>query len=417
VFKLISKEGDFLPIMYRIKQEGNKVLIYIDKEKSRKMYDGILQKVTSGIELDIQPDDVVLFDMVGAGKEADVLKDKGYLVIGAGKLNDKIELDREAGQLLFETAGIRTPKTFPFKSFEGLEEFVRKRPARYVFKPNGNLETDLTYIFNSSDELISMIPYLESRCPEDTSFDLQEFIDGIEMSTEGWFNGEKFIQPLNSTMEEKRLFAGGVGPNTGCMGNVVWVWQDEQSEILYRLLFEKLEEPLRDGRYLGPLDINAIWTPDGPYAIEFTARFGYDAIQAFTRLWDEPIGEVLESLPSMTSFPASPGKYAMAIRVSVPPYPYEKEVPEVPILGVSKGMSQRVYLSDVYYDGKILRCAGADGYILAVADHGSSLSTISSRAYSTIEGMQIPGKQYRIDVGERVAGDKAAIGRILDNLA
>jgi len=414
-FKLVSKDGDFLPMLSRLQQEGHEVMAYIESDRAQKMYDGILPKVSGPLELDIGFDDIVLFDMVGGGASADTLKQKGYKVIGGGGFNDMIELDRRAGDYFMNEHGLKTPESMAFYDFESARQFLFENPKRYVFKPNGNLDTDLTYVSRSTEDMIRMLPYLEKRCPDNIGFELQEYIDGIEMSTEAWFNGREFLLPLNSTMEEKPLMVGDIGPNTGCMGNVVWWWPEDVSQILVDSLFRGMEGALREEGYVGPLDINAIWTPEGPYALEFTARFGYDAIQASSRLIALPFGEFLAGLEGMSAIPTIEG-YAVAVRVSIPPYPHEGDVPDVPVGGIGEDNRDEVYLSDVQNTPEGFLCAGADGYVLSVAANSQRLSQAISRAYQVIDGLIIPNMQYRLDVGERVAAERPVIERYIKKL-
>jgi phosphoribosylamine--glycine ligase len=412
-YKLISKNGDLLSLMRRISLEGNKVTCYLPGDN--KMYEGILPIVHDTTQLEIEPGDTVIFDMVGAGKTAEILKDKNYTVVGGGVLNDKLELDRGFGEEFMLKHGLSCPPTDVFTDFQEAKALVEKTGKRYVFKPNGNLETDLTYVSSSAENLLAMLDYLESKVPEGTEFELQEFVDGIEMSTEAWFNGERFLAPVNSTFEEKKFMAGGVGPNTGCMGNVVWAWDDEISEYLLDTLFRPMEDSLASAGYLGPLDINAIWNPEGVYCLEFTARFGYDAIQASSRLIDGGLGETLSNLYASDRLPMRQGELAVAVRVSIPPFPNEGSVPEIPIK-IDKRFLDHVYLSDVYLkDGK-LHCAGQDGYVLAVCDNGRNLPTILSKIAYIIEEIEIPGKQYRVDIGSRYPTDIKIINAFIRNM-
>lgn len=416
-FKLISKEGDFLPMLLRISEEGEDVRFYIEKEGAKEMYDGILPSADGPYDLNISGDDIVLFDMVGAGSEAEALKRKGYHVIGGGELNDSLELDRAFGQKTMADAGIPVPKTSTFRDFPSAVAHITGSGKRFVFKPHGNLETNLTYVSTSEKNLLGMLPFFEGALPEHHPFDLQEYVEGIEMSTEGWFNGTQFILPLNSTMEEKALFPGNVGPFTGCMGNVVWFWPEDFSHLLYETLFQRLEPVLADAGYLGPLDINCIWTDAGPFGLEFTARFGYDAIQAMSRLIEGGFGDFLRELEGLPLMPVREfEQYSVAVRVSIPPYPHEGKPHEVPILGLSSKDMASVYLSDVQYVGNDLRCAGYDGYILCVAENSESLSRAQQKVYSIIEKLEIPEKQYRIDIGDRVSSNRQQVETILRNL-
>lgn len=410
---LLSKDGDFLPLLYKMHEAGEEVIAYVDE--SDDMHEGLTPLANDALEIEVAPDDVIIFDMVGAGKAADQLKKKGNTVIGGGSFNDKIELDRKFGTDFMQKYGITTPPTWEFTTMDEVRKHLEEHDERFVFKPNGNLETDLTYVSSSPDDLLAVLPWIESRIPDGTEFELQQFVEGIEMSTEAWFNGEKFLLPINSTMEEKKFMAGDVGPATGCMGNVVWTWDDETSQFLYEYLFQPLEEELRKQNYLGPLDINGIWTTEGIHGLEWTSRFGYDAIQAFSRLLSKPLSQVLRDLPTLDRLPVNSGVVGVAVRVSIPPFPSEGEVPNVPILGADD--PEHIYLADVKVDEELgLVCAGTDGYVLAVCAEAKSHKKALATAYEVIDNLEIPNKQYRIDIGERYSTDRAGIERIISGL-
>ena len=415
MFKLVSKDGDFLPLLKRIEDEGYPVKAYLDG--SNKMYDNMIDKVDNPLELDIAFDDVVIFDMVGAGEAAEVLKEKNYTVIGGGKLNDEIELDRSEGFKLMVEGGIKIPPGASFDSFEEAAAFVQKTGKRYVFKPDGNKNTSLTYVSHSAEELLAMFPYLKEECGEGATFELQEFVEGVEMSTEAWFNGKNFLMPINSTFEEKPLMNEGLGPATGCAGNVVWCWDKERSEKIYHLIFEPLEDKLREANYLGPLDLNAIWTEEGPFGLEWTSRFGYDAIQSFSRLITEDLGSFFRDLPNLTKLPVSEG-FSVAVRVSIPPYPSDGKPGELPLTGLSPKHKDNIYLSDVYWDEelKVYRCAGSDGYVLSVCADSPNLNRAIDRIYQIADSIHIPGKQYRTDIGKRADRDREHVNRWVDRL-
>lgn len=414
--KLISREGDFLPLLHKMHQDGKEVLAYIDDDCAKNMHDNMTPKVCSPLELSLSKDDTIVFDMVHGGSEADTLKSQGFTVIGGGSFNDKIELDRDYGQSFMEAMKINTPDTIGFSSFADARKFLKDSDKRYVFKPNGNMDTDLTYVSASTEDMLRMLPYLEARCgDEQVDFDLQEFVEGVEMSTEAWFNGEKFLLPLNSTMEEKKFLTGNLGPATGCMGNVVWWWDMETSQFLYELLFKRMEPILRKERYLGPLDINALWTPGDLYALEFTARFGYDAIQAASRLFTPDLYTVLRDLPELSELPVIPDRYALSIRLSIPPYPNRSDSEDIPIPDPGS-LDPFLYWSDVRRDEEgALWSASTDGYVASIAADGNSVAALQRKLYAILGDYKIPNMQYRTDIGDRFFTDFPEIKKIIED--
>jgi phosphoribosylamine-glycine ligase len=104
----------------------------------------------------------------------------------------------------------------------------------FVFKPNGGQEQDTatTYVSKSSDDMLRYLDKL-GTITKGVEFILQEVVNGTEVSVEGWFNGEDFYF-INGTLEEKKFMEGNKGPNTGCAGNLVWVFDQVNKPLIYR---------------------------------------------------------------------------------------------------------------------------------------------------------------------------------------
>lgn len=261
--------------------------------------------------------------------------------------------------------------------------------------------------------MIGMLPYLkresEKKGGGKTEFVLQQVIDGVEMSTEAWFNGKNFILPLNSTFEEKKFMEGGRGMQTGCMGSILWNWSPEISIKLYEMLFRSMEDELAEAGYLGPLDVNAIWTPSGPFGLEFTPRFGFDAIQGFLRTLDVSPATFLRDLQGLSSVPARDAQLSMAVALSTPPYPVETEdVPKVPILGVTpQDLREMVYSYDMMFDPEIgmYTTSGAYNWVCSITDNDESFERLRRRIYKKVDTIEVADKQFRSDIGDRFLTD------------
>ncbi|MCL6441754.1 MAG: hypothetical protein K6T27_09720, partial [Thermoleophilum sp.] len=233
---------------------------------------------------------------------------------------------------------------------------------------------------------------------------VQERIDGIEISTEGWFNGG-WIRPFNHTMEKKRLMEGDKGPNTGCTGNIVWATNGDK---LTATALEPLEPLLERVGYVGPLDVNCMVTRSDAYFLEYTARFGYDALQTWSELIKMPLFDYLYKVATRQAdeVPVFQDNYGIAVRLTVPPYPSEKEVERwagAQVLDVPKEAMRHVWLTDVARKGDAYVLAGVHGVIGCVTARGSSVRECRRRAYRTINNIVIHGDvQYRSDIGADV---------------
>src|SRR5262249_33138263 len=144
-------------------------------------------------------------------------------------------------------------------------------------------------------------------------------IEGTEVSCNGWFDGQKFVPPFDFTIEEKRFMPGKLGPRTGCESNIVWLAQDN---TLPEISVKPLENILRREGYVGPIDLNSLILPSGePVGLEWTARLGFDATQA----WQALIPRLGEQLAEFLSGGLREWEHSddlsVTIRISMPPYP------------------------------------------------------------------------------------------------
>ncbi len=84
-FRLISKYGDGLTLLQRIKKEGNNVDYWTNGYPCK----SVLARVTNA-SVGLDKNTVIIFDANGYGAIADKLKKEGYKVYGAGGINDAL---------------------------------------------------------------------------------------------------------------------------------------------------------------------------------------------------------------------------------------------------------------------------------------------------------------------------------------
>jgi len=424
VFTFISKQGDGLPLAQRVVSEGHRVVFYINDEDCRSVGSGLVEKsnvhsvlINKNGEIDndvleevLHPrPDCVVMDMVGKGygKLADELRKKNIPVIGGCAFADQIELDRIYGNKLMKMHGINTPEVHKFNNFREAIKFVESKNAPFVYKPCGNQPTTTTYVAREASDLIGILEFYEGEHEE---FELQEKVDGVEVSTELWFNGEEVIN-VNHTMEEKALMEGGVGPKAGCMGDVVW--NGDTSNKLYKQGVGKLEASLRKIKYRGPLDLNTIVSKDKLYGLEFTSRFGYNAIFSLLELYKGRINDLLYGVATgvIKTMPMRDG-WGCSITIALPPYPHDIEPDmskNIPVLGVNKQNEKHIWFYDVYKNNGNLCASGNGGSIGAITSRGDTIREVRRRVYRTLDNLIIPDVMYRKDIGQRVPNDFALL--------
>lgn len=405
---LFSKHGDAVCLAIKATEIGHEAAVLIKDPEAKEIGNGLVQKV-SDWKTEAKKADFILFDHVGFGNLAEDLRKEGRIVLGACRLGDALELNRVFGITTMRVVGIPVPSTSPqLKTLAQAEKWVSEHKKRgYVYKPLGAQEAGTTYVSEGTDDLLGMIPVLQKRV-ENTPFIIQERIeDGVEISHEGWFNGKVFCQS-NITFEEKKFGEGNRGRTVGCMGNVVF--NLHKNTPLHQKTLKKMIPILRKGNFRGPIDLNMIVTKDQIYGLEFTPRLGYDAIQALLEGFQEDwvnwfwhIGNGATRTPRTTS------ETLIAVRLATNPYPEAvtpKNTPkDVPIFGITKENLRHIWLSDIKKTEDNFVCAGADGAVLVITARGSTIREARSRAYRTIDGLTVPNKTYRRDIGERAHND------------
>jgi phosphoribosylamine---glycine ligase len=356
--------------------------------------------------------DLVVFDSTGHGDLADEAR-QSTTVIGDSVIASRLEDDRLFGIETMEASGIEVPPYAVFDSPDDARKFLEERPKRYVYKPfepedpDLHQESDSTYVSESAEDLLRCIDKLYVRALEQP-FILQEVVQGIEVATNGYFDGQNF-QFITHTIEEKKFMSGCHGPNTGCAGNLIVNPRGAKRLVTAGLL--KLVPFLRTVGYRGPLDLNTIVNEQHIYGLEFTPRFGYDSSPTEFSLLDGNLGEFLLRIAIGDTddvVPQIAQDYAAAARYTIPPYPTEVEGAHprgLPIKGVAlEDAWKNFYLYDAMLDtldGEEALCtAGITGFVGCPIARGNTPSAAWEGVKRLAENFKVPNLQVRSDLTE-----------------
>jgi phosphoribosylamine--glycine ligase len=429
-FLMVSEDGIGAHVLKMIENEGNEVSLYIKRPDCRDMWDGLLPKVK---KVNPTKDTVVIFDTSGFGKLADKLARAGIPVVGGSAFADRLEEDRQFGLDLMVEAGIKVPFSQEFDKFDGIEEFLASHDeGRFVFKPSGkNLPSFLTYVSCDNDDLLEYVAYVEKNYGKDVeSFVLQEFVEGVAVSTELWCDGEKFIRPAIHDLELKAFMDGCLGPATGCAGNLLWT--ESGSCRISSSGLARVESQVVASGHVGPMDLNAIVNDDGVWGLEWTPRFGYDSTPVQMFMFNKEVGKFFSDIARKQLDYDMPLKdeFGAGVRFSIPPYPLEppavgdaqKVRPNggIPIRGLTDKNAGSFFFYEVMEDdGKLVHCPGTG--ILGVAV-GVCCKPWEAweLAYGALGDLKVPELQYRTDLSDKIgclyhkveAQDGVSIGAI-----
>ena len=400
---LCSKEGYGAWFLLRLAQEGHAVSYYL-KDQSKQYVLGGLVPEPQDLVPDFAKFDLAIFDVTGMPRLAEQAV-KLCPTIGDGNFQSELEDNRLLGIEVMEECGINVPAYEYFTDIVAAKRFVRRTNKRYIFKPStpkGGREqaTATTYVSQGAEDMYLYLDKL-GHLSGGVEFLLQEFVEGTELSTEAYFNGDEFYA-INGTLEEKKLMNDGVGPATGCAGNLVWVYDQMNPPWVFREGLGKMKDFLRAYRFRGMIDLNSIVTESKLYGLEWTPRFGYDSTCTLFALITSNLGDFLGAVASGAKPEVEwSSKFAASVRLSIPPYPSEikgKHPEDVPIKGIEEEDVADCYLYDAFCaDGKLVT-AGVSGLVAVPIACGETISHAFSLVDAKIEKIIIPDMQYRTDI-------------------
>ena len=404
-FFLYSVSGEGCQILKKIEFEGNDCAVFIKDKVYKDTFDGLLNH-TDNPDSFIDKDTIILFDMSGNGSVADSYKRKGYKVFGASSFADQLEHDRDFGFDCMKEAGISIPDMKKFTDWNEAIEFAGQSPDRLVFKPNGSMPCKLTYVSKNNEELVKYLKFVEKRFGKDIdSFILQQFIEGIVVSSEFFCNGKKFLRPANHTVEIKKSMNDELGPSTGCSGNIVWACEDDN---IIQQGVAKIENLCIKNNFIGQIDLNAVIDKNGDlYGLEWTPRFGYSATPTLLTLVERDIGELFYNLANGYNMDLNiSSSYAGSVRLTIPPYPIETEKETeslspnigIPILNWEDSEEECYFYEIMLDEEEQLVHSGGTGVILEAQGVDQDVTKSLLRPYEILEEINVPDKQYRTDL-------------------
>ena len=403
----IDTDGCLVSVATRVQQEGHRVLYWAKADEEATAGEGIVPKATTLKQiLAFTPDAVVCYQ---CPEIATTLRGLRVPSWGSSPMAASLEEDRMAAARLAEGVGIAVPETQAFTSMDAALRFLAQTDQdAWVFKASGGPEVECsqTHVTKTKDELRSVIDF-EGRVHGATDFILQEVVEGVEISTEGWYDYRVgWLRPFNATLERKALMAGDTGPMAGAMGSIVWAWPDDR---LADLTVKRMTRWLEKARYVGPLDINTILDHETqtPWFLEFTPRLGWDAFEALMAGIDEgALGPFCVALArgEADTVPVDPDVYMAAIRYYMP------AVPDAPILAPWRA-NRHLVPKNVWFDGQTLRSTGAmtdNGFsmLFEAIGTGRTIHEAVRPLYDrVILKIAAPGGFARPDIGEQAQRD------------
>lgn len=275
---VLSRDFSGASLCHRLAREGHEVAVSVADSLQADALDGIVARMPgpeAGLDW-VGRDGLVIADDVGFGRLQDELRAQGYAVAGGSAGGDRLEEDRPYCQRVLADCGIPALPTAHFATAADAIAHVRAHAGPWVIKQNSHPESIVCYVGRRDDgaDVVDLLAHYASRYGDRGGYVLQRRCQGIEIGVGRYFNGRRWVGPIELNIEHKKLCAGDVGPKTYEMGTLMWYEADE-AQPLFRATLAKLEPYLRHADFRGDVDINCIVNAEGAFPLEVTARFGY----------------------------------------------------------------------------------------------------------------------------------------------
>lgn len=209
-----------------------------------------------------------------------------------------------------------------------------------------------------------------------------------------WFNGVDFVYPPIISKNVSLFMEGDLGqevPSMGCVG-----YACKPSDKIFTETLFKLKPILRKVNYCGFMTLAFLF-----HSTHILPYFQYDLLYAFLEGVAEEIGRALHdiTLGNKKEF-VFPDKYIIAVRFSIPPYPYTHlESNKLLLRGYNDKNAKHIWLQDAVKNKTGVFSDGGGGVVATITARGMTVRECRRRVYRTVGNLSMQGMQYRRDIG------------------
>lgn len=355
-------------------------------------------------------------DQLGDGL-VDLFEKAGIRAFGPSKAAARIEASKAFSKDFMKGHGIPTAAYETFDEYEKAVTYLAGQSVPIVIKASGLAGGKGAVICHTANEAETTL----REMMQDNKFGaagnevvIEEFMSGPEISIHAFSDGTNYVL-FPPAQDHKAALDGNKGLNTGGMG-VVAPLSGVSEELMVRIEKE-IVAPVIDGMraagtpFVGVLYPGIMLTDDGPKVLEYNARLGDPETQAYLRLLEADLMEVVEACLDGTLDQVDvrwSGKTAVNIVLASGGYPAAYEKGKV-ISGIEKAEGDGAVI--VFHAGTALesdRLVTSGGRVLSVSAIGDDLDDALEKAYAAADRIQFEGKALRHDIGKAHDNSKLA---------
>jgi len=326
-----------------------------------------------------------------AGGVGDRLREAGIPTFGPDRSAGRLESSKVFAKRFMQRHGIPTARSVVVHSLESAFKTLDDWSGPCVVKADGLAAGKGVVVAPDAQAARGVLCdwYPQNRIPGGGSeVLLEEKLGGRELSLFAIADG-RAMYPIASACDYKRAGDGDTGPNTGGMGAYsppAGFPSDLQEQVRERIIDPVLHGLRADGEsYVGILYCGLMWTNDGPYVIEFNARFGDPETQALMPRVSGDFAELLSSAArgSVNLDAASFNEEAcVGVVLATSDYPRSSAPLEKLPRDLDAGSGAQIFWGTSAIDNGHVRSSG--GRVLTVVGTGADLALARKAAYQAI---------------------------------
>ncbi|MBV8433330.1 MAG: phosphoribosylamine--glycine ligase [Candidatus Eremiobacteraeota bacterium] len=324
----------------------------------------------------------------------DRLREAGIAVFGPNRSAGRLESSKVFAKRFMERHGVPSARFVVAHSHDAAKKALDDWNGAVVVKADGLAAGKGVVVVPDVDSARAVLGewYSGNKLPGGGSdVLLEEKLEGREVSVFALADGRAMV-PLSAACDYKRAGDGDTGPNTGGMGAYSpprGFPDDMYDRVRERILAPVLRGLLAEGEsYVGVLYCGLMWTKDGPYVIEFNARFGDPETQVLVPRIGGDFALLLKSaaegamdLSHATFSPQS----CVGVVLATGDYP-RSSTPLTGLAGdVSLGEGCHAFWGGSRRHGDAVDVSG--GRVLTVTALGDDLAAARSRAYDAVKSL------------------------------
>ena len=362
-------------------------------------------------------------DLVVVGPEAplaagavDQFRAAATPVFGPTQAAAQLESSKAFSKAFMARHGIPTATFETFSDVALARAYIAKVGAPIVVKADGLAAGKGVVVAMTVAEALAAVDdmLLDNRLGVTHNADgarvvIEEFLVGEEASFIVVCDGKTVI-PLATSQDHKRLETGDLGPNTGGMGAyspAPVVTTAIHEKAMREIIMPTIAGMAKDGiPFTGFLYAGLMITPSGDVkTLEFNCRMGDPETQPIMMRLTSSLAELMMAgatgqLDTVTL--TWDDRPALGVVLAAEGYPANPRKGDT-IQGIPAAAPDAV----VFHAGTSLTPEGlisSGGRVLCATALGSDIKDAQQRAYALLAPIQLPGAQFRRDIGARATG-------------